>query len=138
MGNPIPSVDQSMGKLVDEIYNIFRNNIPTTNLIGVVLKPPPNIEIKYNNIVLTKKEVYISHYLLAGYRREAQGHLVSATQNRGGGSGYAEYQSHNHDINNDYTNDIIYTDTLKAGDLVSIFPLEDNQLFIITDKLVKL
>ena len=46
MGNPIPSVDQSMGKLVDEIYNIFRNNIPTTNLIGVVLKPPPNIEIK--------------------------------------------------------------------------------------------
>jgi hypothetical protein len=135
MGNPIPSVDQSMGKLVDEIYNIFRNNIPTTNLIGVVLKPPPNIEIKYNNIVLTKKEVYISHYLLAGYRREAQGHLVSATQNRGGGSGY---ESHNHDINNDYTNDIIYTDTLKAGDLVSIFPLEGNQLFIITDKLVKL
>ena len=32
---------------------------------------------------------------------------------------------------------IIYTDTLKAGDLVSIFPLEGNQLFIITDKLVK-
>ena len=87
-----------------------------------------------NNLLL----FYISHYLLAGYRREAQGHLVSATQNRGGGSGYAEYQSHNHDINNDYTNDIIYTDTLKAGDLVSIFPLEGNQLFIITDKLVKL
>ena len=63
MGNPIPSVDQSMGKLVDEIYNIFRNNIPTTNLIGVVLKPPPNIEIKYNNIVLTKKKyIYLIIY----------------------------------------------------------------------------
>ena len=109
--------------MVDEIYNIFRNNIPTTNLIGVVLKPPPNIEIKYNNIVLTKKEVYISHYLLAGYRREAQGHLVSATQNRGGGSGYAEYQSHNHDINNDYTNDIIYTDTLKSWRSCKYFPI---------------
>ena len=116
MGNPIPSVDQSMGKLVDEIYNIFRNNIPTTNLIGVVLKPPPNIEIKYNNIVLTKKEVYISHYLLAGYRREAQGHLVSATQNRGGGSGYAEYQKHNHYKKNDYTNKINFKETIKTGD----------------------
>jgi hypothetical protein len=45
---------------------------------------------------------------------QLKGHLVSATQNRAGGSGDAAYQSHNHDIDNDYTDSVIYTDTLKA------------------------
>jgi hypothetical protein len=69
---------------------------------------PPDIKVRYNGIILTKEELWISHYLLAGYGRTAKGHLVSATQNRAGGSGDAAYQSHNHDIDNDYTDSVIY------------------------------
>ena len=80
--------------------------------------------------------------MLVGYERTAKGHIVSATQNRGGGGGYAAFESHNHDIDNDYTDNIVYTDTLKAGDYVSIMPMmsEDgsSQQYIILDKIVRL
>lgn len=134
----IPSAEVSVAKLVEGIHDIAKQHEPLMPGVGVVIAPPPNIVVKYNNIELTKEQVYISHYLLVGYERTAKGHLVSATQNRGGGGGYAEYESHNHDIDNDYTDNIIYTDTLKAGDIVSIFACSGSQLYIITDKLVKL
>lgn len=97
--------------------------------------------MKYNGIVLTKEELWISHYLLAGYGRTARGHLVSATQNRAGGSGDAAYQSHNHDINNDYTDLVITTDTLKPGMKVAIMPMLLNgkiQQYVILDEIVRL
>ena len=92
-------------------------------------------------IVLTKEELWISHYLLAGYGRTARGHLVSATQNRAGGSGDAAYQSHNHDIHNDYTDSVITTDTLKPGMKVAIMPMLVNgkiQQYVILDEIVRL
>lgn len=134
----IPSAEVSMGKLVDGIHDIAKQHEPLMPGVGVVVFPPPNIVVKFNNIELTKEQVYISHYLLIGYKRTAEGHFVSATQNRAGGSGAASYESHNHDINNDYTDTVIYTDTLKAGDIVSVFACAGSQLYIITDKLVKL
>lgn len=117
------------------------NNSPSIK-IGKIIKSPPEIQVSYNGIILDKKDVWISEYLLIGYTRTAKGHIKSATQNRAGGGGDAEFASHNHDIDNDYTNNIIYTDTLKAGDYVSIMPMvsEDNssQQYIILDKIVHL
>lgn len=107
--------------------------------IGEILQSPPDIQVKYNGIVLTKEELWISHYLLAGYGRTARGHLVSATQNRAGGSGDAAYQSHNHDIHNDYTDSVITTDTLKPGMKVAIMPMLVNgkiQQYVILDEIV--
>lgn len=120
------------------MHQIAESHVPTAQSVGIVVQPPPDIVVKWNNIELTKENIYIAEYLLVGYRREARGHIVSATQPRGGGSGDAAYASHNHDIDNDYTDDIIYTDTLKPGDLVSVLPCAGSQLYIITDKLVKL
>lgn len=109
--------------------------------IGVVLQSPPDIKVSYKNIILESPELYISEYLLTEYARTTRGHLVSATQNRAGGGGDAAYASHNHDINNDYTETIITTDTLMPGDKVAIMPVpsEDgtNQAYIILDKLVR-
>ena len=64
---------------------VLSSNSPSIQ-IGEILQSPPDIKVKYNGIVLTKEELWISHYLLAGYGRTARGHLVSATQNRAGGA----------------------------------------------------
>lgn len=100
--------------------------------IGIVEAPPPNIRIKLDDIPLEAKDCYISEYLLAGYRREAMGTIVSNTQPA------TCHVTHDHAISNSYTDDIIYTDTLKAGDLVSVMPMAGGQLYIILDKVVKL
>ena len=134
----IPSAENSMKKVLGIMHDVAESHVPTAQSVGIIVQPPPDIVVKWNNIELTKENIYIAEYLLVGYRREARGHIVSATQNRSGGSGDAAYASHNHDIDNDYTDDIIYTDTLKPGDLVSVLPCAGSQLYIITDKLVKL
>lgn len=130
-------------RLLDIVAGVSAGNNNPAIQIGQVLAPPPNIKISYNGIVLEKEELYCNTFLLVGYPRTAKGHIVSATQNRGGGSGYAEYESHNHDINNDYTDTIILTDTLKAGDYVALMPLPssvDNtqQQYIILCQIVHL
>lgn len=136
----IPSAENSVEKIVDIMHSVAKEYIPRKAFIGIVVEPPPNFRIKTNNIELTKENAYISKRLLQGYYREAKGHIVSATQNRGGGGGYAEYESHNHDIDNDYTMTFIYTDTLKVGDLVSIFPCEglEGQQYLIDQEVVRL
>lgn len=125
-----------------DIMSGVANNIQVPTIqIGTILASPPTIKVSYKGIVLEPEELYISEYLLTEYERQTRGHLVSATQNRAGGSGDAQYASHNHDINNDYTESIITTDTLVPGDKVAIMPCvsEDGtkQSYIILDKIVR-
>lgn len=124
------------------LNGVAKNNQPETIQIGKVLAPPPNIKVQYKDFILEKEDVWISEYLLIGYERTAKGTIVSETQPRGGGGGYAEYASHTHNINNPYTDNIIYTDTLKPGEYVSIMPIQQvegtTQQYIILDKIVHL
>jgi len=130
------------GTILGVMAGVSKNTNSPSIQIGKVIAAPPEIKISYNGIILEKQEIWISEYLLVGYERKAKGHIVSATQNRAGGGGYAQYESHNHDIDNDYTDNIIYTDTLKPGDYVSIMPMvsEDgsSQQYVILDKIVRL
>ncbi len=143
-GKNIPTASQSMAAVVNTMHDIATGARPQQTMVGIILKPPPDIQVQVNTIVLTAKDCYISEYWLVGHTRAAKGHLVSATQNRAGGSSYAEYESHNHDIDNDYTDTIIYTDTLKTGDLVTVVPIynpdpvKGEQLYWIGQKVVKL
>lgn len=109
--------------------------------IGTVKQSPPALVVTYNGIDLNSDELYISEYLLTEYARTTRGHIVSATQNRAGGGGYAEFASHNHDINNDYTESIITTDTLVPGDKVAMLPVMPeggkSQQYIVIDKIVR-
>ncbi len=129
-------------ELLDIVSATAKTHRPPSVAIGKVIASPPDIQIQYKDFILEKEEVWISHYLLVGYERTAKGHIVSATQSRGGGGGYAEFASHNHDIHNDYTDNIIYTDTLKPGDYVSILPIHetygDRQQYLVLDKVVHL
>lgn len=136
----IPSAEASVEQIVDIMHGVAQSHVPRSAFIGIVVQPPPNFIIKANNIEFTKENAYISKRLLIGYERAARGHLISATQNKAGGSGDAQYESHNHEIDNDYTESFIYTDTLKIGDWVSILPCEgtEGQLYIINEEVVKL
>lgn len=128
----IPTASQSMSRLVDIMHQTAKAELPCGNMVGIVLAPPPDIQVQVNTITLTAKECYISDYLLSGYTR----HYVGQTSDRGGGSGDAAYESHNHPIDND----LVWTDTLKPGDLVSIEPIygQDEQLYLIKDRVIKL
>lgn len=124
------------------LNGVAKNNQPETIQIGKVLAPPPNIKVQYKDFILEKEDVWISEYLLIGYERTAKGVIKSETQPRSGGGGYALFESHTHEINNPYTDNIIYTDTLKPGEYVSIMPIQQvegtTQQYIILDKIVHL
>lgn len=134
----IPSAEHSAAMLVNLQHQIAGDHDQLMPSVGKVLTPPPNLSVEWNNIVITKEQIYLNEYWLPGHTRTHEGHIVSATQNRAGGGGYAEFASHNHDINNDYTDTETLTDTLKPGDFVSVYPQDGGQLFIIENKLVKL
>lgn len=130
----IPPAEQSVNAMVSNMHTLAATHESMETSVGEILAPPPEIKIKWNNIILDKKQIYIAEYLLAGYKREAKGHIKSGTQNADCGCG----SSHSHGIDNDYTDTIIYTDTLKVGDIVSVVPVKGGQRFIVTDKLVDL
>ena len=118
--------DNPFSTLFDCMAGIAQNNNSPVIGIGKVISTEP-LKISYNGIILDERELWINDYLLKDHERTAKGHIVSATQNRAGGSGMAEYQSHNHDIHNDYTDTIITTDTdLKVGYDVAIMPMQDS------------
>lgn len=128
----IPSASQSAAAIVDVMHSVVQGDLPRGAQVGIVVSPPPSLVVKMNNIEITAKDVYCSRYLLPGYTR----HMVGQTNNRGGGSGDAAYESHNHPIDNDET----WTDTLKQGTLVLLIPIygQDEQLYWLADSGVKL
>lgn len=135
----IPTAEQSAAKMVDMHHQIAEEHRGESGGLGQVITPPPNLSIRWNNIILTREKLYLNEYWLQGHRREAKGHIKSGTQSADCGCG----SSHAHGIDNDYTDDIIYTDTLKAGDWVSVYPVEaegsmQGQLFMVESKMVKL
>lgn len=128
----IPSASQSAAAIVDVMHSVVQGDLPRGAQVGIVVSPPPSLVVKMNNIEITAKDVYCSRYLLPGYTR----HMVGQTSNRGGGSGDAAYESHNHPIDNDET----WTDTLKPGMLVLLIPIygQNEQLYWLADSGVKL
>lgn len=101
--------------------------------VGLVVKGPPEIAIKYNGMTLTKENLLVDEYWIPGHMR----HMVGSTDYTSGGSGDAAYASHAHPIDNDET----LTDTWNPGDKVALLPIysdEDEQAgqtFIVWGKL---
>lgn len=120
----IPSAEQSINQLVDNIHTIAAGHAPLGTQIGIVIAPLPDIQIAWNNIILTKKELYIDATLLIGYERFSQGDVSlpnakghsdmdnatgdirTKTIPRRGGHKDPSFISHNHKINDSYKADI--------------------------------
>lgn len=119
------------------LLNLFRKltqqSIQKGTRIGTIISPPPEIKIQCDGMILDKTRLYIDEYWVPGHTR----HMVGETDFKGGGSGDATYESHNHPINNDES----LTDTWAPGDKVSMEPVysdDDNisgQQFIVHAKL---
>ncbi len=126
------------------IRTAMRNGLQPGAVIGEVLTPPPNLVVLYNGLHLDASYFWIDEYMLQDHTRHVKGHIVSATQDRGGGSGDAAFQSHNHDIDNDYTASVIYTDTWHVGDKLAMLPvfssddMQTAQQYIIFARIVRL
>ena len=127
----IPPAEQSVAKIIDLQHKIAEEHTTAGTSVGVVISPPPDIQIAWNNIILKKERLYIDEYLLSGHRREAKGDIVSKTQIDG-------HHPHLHDISDPYEATLILTDTLQVGDLVEVTPLKGEQLFIVKCKLIYL
>ena len=111
--------------------------------IGRIVSPPPELIVSYNGMNIDKRFLWVDEYWIQGHTRTHKGHIVSATQPRGGGGGYAEFASHTHDINDDYTDTETITDTWKKDDYVLMLPILGNDKksaseYVVLGKLVRL
>lgn len=131
---------------------------PPSICLGEVVSPDPDLKIKTEDLVLDNEDILINDILLGGYKREFQekstgqvtinGTLNSSTQNISGGSGYAEFASHNHSINNQATltgkcdgtsdSEVVFKTYLNAGDIVALIPTANKQQYIVLCKVVSL
>ncbi|WLR52470.1 DUF2577 domain-containing protein [Bacillus tianshenii] len=144
-----------MNDSITEFAKMFKerdNPVPSGIQIGEVLAPFPEIKIKLNEkVVLGKEELVFSESLLNTYKREVdiKGQIQLSDTDSGttdsvndGGQGAS---SHSHtirtlDVDTAYTAkaELLFTDTLVAGDSVIIFPAADEQTYYVMDKAVRL
>ena len=127
----IPTAQQSVNAMVDTIHGIAAAHESMEVSVGKVISPPPNLRVAWNNIILEKQQLYIDVFLLKGYYRTSRGTLNSGTQPEG-------HHVHTHEIANPYTETFITTDTLKAGDYVTVLPLKGGQQFVILGRVIYL
>lgn len=120
----IPPAEQSVASLIHTIHDIAGSHAPVEAGIGLVIQDPPDIQIAWNNIILTRENLYIDVFLLKNYGRfsngdtqlpnakgrsemdNAKGDIRTSSKSRTGGFGKARYAHHNHKINNSYKADI--------------------------------
>jgi hypothetical protein len=103
--------------------------------IGVVSKPLPDIEIKLGEaIVLDKTMLVFARYLLTHTREvnlKSSGVVDSMTP--------AGMGPHTHDITSlEITGQVKFLDELKPGDEVILMAAQDQQLYYVLDKAVRL
>ena len=90
-----------------------------------------DIKIEVDELTIDKDNIYISDYLLKGHKREIKTDEITDLKG-------------STDIINDITGlkinhaDVFYKDTLKEGDLVSVFATSDRQSYIILSRVVRI
>lgn len=124
-----------LAKLFKERENISFIGIQ----IGKVISPPPEIKIQLGKeIILTKDKLIFCASVLNGYKR-----LIEIPQTNTTGKtdsvSIGDHGSHLHNVAElGLTGELIFTDTLKQGDEIILFPTQDEQLFFVLDKAVRL
>lgn len=111
-----------MQKIVDMQHEIAEGHIPELPSVGKVLAPYPDIVIEWNNIKLEKEQIYLNEYWIPGHTRTHKG-TISSPHIPGADS---------------FTDEETITDTLKPGDIVSVYPLRGGQLFLVENRVIKL
>lgn len=95
-------------------------------------------EVKIDDLVLNAEDLYIADYLVAGYTRQIKvpyvaGVSVDTTQS----NGFASKDNPDPDTRVWKQSQITYTDGLKAGDMVLVQKLNDNNKYVIIARVVE-
>ena len=119
-----------------------RDNSPSASItIGTVITPPPEVQIRLNEVVVLDKEnlVFAAH-MLADYEREADfsgGNIIFSDSNSGTTESGGGIVSLNVDTSYEAKHvKIKMIDTLKPGDEVILMPVTDGQTYYVLDKAV--
>lgn len=94
--------------------------------------------VKIDDLVLNAEDLYIADYLVAGYTRQIKvpyvsGVSVDTTQS----NGFASKDNPDPDTRVWKQSQITYTDGLKAGDMVLVQKLNDNNKYVIIARVVE-
>ena len=120
----------------DGLPNVLRKMIAQTVdgmslsnfVLGVVVAESP-LQIEVGGNTLDRDFLILSDNV-RDYAVDIEVNHV--TENRGGGGGYAEYESHNHDYRG--RKKIIVYNGLKAGEKVVMFQQAGGQLFYVANR----
>lgn len=126
---------------IAEMAQMFkeRENIPYFGpQTGIVLSPPPNIQVALGDkIILSKDRLVIAEHLLSGYKREFQstssGTIITKTP-----PSPVTYDTHTVMEALDHDGEMTFTDTLKTGDEVILIPSTNEQIYYLIGKAVRL
>ena len=76
----IPPAEQSVNAMINTIHNITQSHMPVEIGIGIVVKPPIDIQIAWNNILLGRENLYIDAFLLKKYARFSKGGMAQKNE----------------------------------------------------------
>ena len=120
-----------------EVLEMMRSqgDNPTLAQIGVMQS---SNSVKIDDLVLNAEDLYIADYLVAGYTRQIKvpyvaGVSVDTTQS----NGFASKDNPDPDTRVWKQSQITYTDGLKAGDMVLVQKLNDNNKYVIIARVVE-
>ena len=115
---------------------------PQSMTTGFVTSPPPEAQIRLNEVVvLDKDNLIFAAHLLVDYEREADfsgGNIKFSDANSGTTESGGGIVSLN--VDTDYESKhvkIKMIDTLKPGDEVILMPMVDGQTYFVLDKAVR-
>lgn len=120
------------------------NKIPSSMTTGIVISPPPEVQIQLNEVIILKKHhlIFAAH-MLKGYIRTAdiEGD-IKFQDTMAGTTTVASLHSHELatvDVDTNYEAKIkmTTTDTIGEGDEVILMPTGDDQLYFVLDKAVR-
>lgn len=123
--------DNPYSKMIEMMNK--RGNQVTGMEVGQVISPSP-LTIKIGDLQIGKGDMFVADYLLANYKREITLPTTSATGQTSSAS------AHSHSINTVGINkgEVTFLATLKKGDLLAVYPINNNQKYIILARLVRI
>lgn len=122
---------------------IDRDNTPSSSMTtGIVITPPPEVQIRLNEVVVLDKEKLIfAAHMLVDYEREAdfsEGNIIFSDSNSGTTETGGGIVSLNVDTVYEAKHVKIKTvDTIKKDDEVILMPVADGQIYYVLDKAVR-
>ena len=118
-----------------DALSLISYGVPAVAQIGVMQS---SNSVKIDDLVLNAEDLYIADYLVAGYTRQIKvpyvsGVSVDTTQS----NGFASKDNPDPDTRVWKQSQITYTDGLKAGDMVLVQKLNDNNKYVIIARVVE-